>query len=276
MKDLMLMSTHSGVGKNFVLTGLVRLLKRVGISVSPFKGFSVDEYTCALAEDVELAFAQVLQSIAAQVPIEPCQSPLIAVFGNDPHVRLLGRRKQIDGNPIEFFNREYNECCAVVQESLAYLRQMTDSVIIEGAGSPSEPALQSLDIPNLFVARSSRPVILLMTETYWGGGFAHLKGTFDLLPEDVRQLVKGFILNKALISGRKNTFADNVKWLEDATEVPVISVIPPFERVTIPSEQLLHPITFRELVDLTGGIDEHANLLSGCLDVNAIVELISE
>jgi adenosylcobyric acid synthase len=275
MKDLMLMSTHSGVGKNFILTGLVRLLIKRGLCVSPFKGCAIDEFTYVLSSDLAISFGQAMQCAAADIEPEPAHSPLVAVLGEEPHVRLLGRKTVIDGNPIAFISREYDHCLELVRNSFEYLKSKYDLVLIEGAGSPSEPGLQELDIPNVAVARFARPVIIIMTEMYWGGGFAHLKGTFDLLPKDIQPFVCGFILNKAFVSGSASTFLDCIRRLEDLTQVPVIAVVPPFGRVTIPSEQILHPVNSADLEGLSFGLDEHATALAEFLDVEKIMNLIS-
>ncbi len=65
-----------------------------------------------------------------------------------------------------------------------------DLVIIEGAGSPAEINLAPQDYVNLGSARWARDLgplnSLLVTDIDRGGAFAHLFGTWALLPEDLR------------------------------------------------------------------------------------------
>ena len=82
--------------------------------------------------------------------------------------------------------------CAALDE----LRAENDVVVIEGAGSPAEINLQDSDIVNMRVALHCNAACLLVTDIDRGGAFAHLYGTWALLPEDERALIKGFVLNK--------------------------------------------------------------------------------
>ena len=68
--------------------------------------------------------------------------------------------------------------------------------MIEGAGSPAEINLMASDIVNLRVARHADARCLLVTDIDRGGAFAHLYGTWALLPEADRALLRGFVLNK--------------------------------------------------------------------------------
>ena len=69
-------------------------------------------------------------------------------------------------------------------------------VVIEGAGSPAEINLAASDIVNMRVARHADARCLLVTDIDRGGAFAHLYGTWALLPEADRKLIAGFVLNK--------------------------------------------------------------------------------
>ena len=69
-------------------------------------------------------------------------------------------------------------------------------IVIEGAGSPAEINLQSSDVVNLRVARHADAACLLVSDIDRGGAFAHLYGTWALMPEDDRRRLKGFVLNR--------------------------------------------------------------------------------
>ncbi len=72
-----------------------------------------------------------------------------------------------------------------------------DVVVIEGAGSPAEINLQrQRHRQHARRAALPRPRCLLVTDIDRGGAFAHLYGTWALLPEAERALIKGFVLNK--------------------------------------------------------------------------------
>ena len=70
-----------------------------------------------------------------------------------------------------------------IAQALDELRAENDVVVIEGAGSPAEINLMASDIVNLRVARHADARCLLVTDIDRGGAFAHLYGTWALLPE---------------------------------------------------------------------------------------------
>jgi adenosylcobyric acid synthase len=84
----------------------------------------------------------------------------------------------------------------VIAQALDDLMAENDVVVIEGAGSPAEINLHASDIVNMRVALHSNAACLLVTDIDRGGAFAHLYGTWALLPENERALIKGFVLNK--------------------------------------------------------------------------------
>jgi adenosylcobyric acid synthase len=69
-------------------------------------------------------------------------------------------------------------------------------VLIEGAGSPAEINLRGCDLANMRTASAARAQVVLVVDIDRGGAFAHLYGTWALLPHAERDLVCGFVLNK--------------------------------------------------------------------------------
>jgi adenosylcobyric acid synthase len=72
-----------------------------------------------------------------------------------------------------------------ITAALNALRAEHDVVVIEGAGSPAEINLADCDVVNLRVARHCNAACLLVTDIDRGGAFAHLYGTWALLPEEI-------------------------------------------------------------------------------------------
>ncbi|MDR2328454.1 MAG: cobyric acid synthase, partial [Comamonas sp.] len=99
-----------------------------------------------------------------------------------------------------------------------------DVVVIEGAGSPAEINLHSSDVVNMRVARHCDAHCLLVSDIDRGGAFAHLYGTWALLPPEEQALIKGFVLNK--FRGDAALLAPAPQMLQDKTGVPTVACIP--------------------------------------------------
>jgi adenosylcobyric acid synthase len=80
------------------------------------------------------------------------------------------------------------------------------------------------DFVNLRTAREARAACLLVSDIDRGGAFAHLYGTWALLPEEERALIDGFVLNK--FRGDEALLAPGPQMLQDLTGVPVVATIP--------------------------------------------------
>ena len=112
----------------------------------------------------------------------------------------------------------------MVLEALADLRRRYDVVICEGAGSPAEINLLDHDIVNLRVARDAGIPAIVVGDINPGGVFAALYGTVELLPDDLRRCVHGFIINK--LRGDPSLLLDGCQQLQGRTGLPVLGVLP--------------------------------------------------
>ncbi|MEG0976210.1 MAG: cobyric acid synthase, partial [Comamonas sp.] len=111
-----------------------------------------------------------------------------------------------------------------IAQALDDLRAENDVVVIEGAGSPAEINLHSSDVVNMRVAKHCNAHCLLVSDIDRGGAFAHLYGTWALLPEDEQKLIRGFVLNK--FRGDASLLAPAPQMLQDRTGVPTVACIP--------------------------------------------------
>lgn len=70
-----------------------------------------------------------------------------------------------------------------------------DVILIEGAGSPAETNLWPSDIVNMAVADLADSPVALIADIDRGGAFAHLFGTWALLPQPWQRRIEAFVLN---------------------------------------------------------------------------------
>jgi adenosylcobyric acid synthase len=111
-----------------------------------------------------------------------------------------------------------------VLEALERLRARFDVVVMEGAGSPAEINLLEHDIVNLSVAEAVGAPAVVVGDIDRGGVFAALYGTHALLPDHLRRLVRGFVINK--FRGDPALLASGLAALESRTGVPTLGVLP--------------------------------------------------
>ncbi len=182
----------------------------------------------------EIGSAQYFQALAAGVEPDVRMNPLLLKPEADTRsqVVLLGR---VDHELSQMPWRGRSErVWPHICDALDALRRSFDVVVIEGAGSPAEINLHASDIVNMRVARHVQASCLLVTDIDRGGAFAHLYGTWALLPEDEQALIKGFVFNK--FRGDASLLAPGPEMLEERTGVPLVATLPMWWHHGLPEE----------------------------------------
>jgi adenosylcobyric acid synthase len=231
---LMIQGTSSSVGKSLLTAALCRIFARRGVRVAPFKAQNMSNNAAVCADGAEIGRAQAVQAVAAGVAPTADMNPVLLKPEADSRsqVIVLGRHWQT--LRASGFYRRKEELWPVVTAALDRLRAAHELVVIEGAGSPAELNLRSLDIVNMAVARHARAPVLLAGDIDRGGIFAQLLGTLWLLEPDERALVRGLVVNK--FRGDRALFADGVRILEERGGVPVLGVVPYLPALAIAEE----------------------------------------
>ena len=236
-KCIMVLGTTSGAGKSWLTTALCRYYARQGLKVAPFKAQNMSNNARVVASDHgagEIGSAQYFQSLAANAVPDVRMNPLLLKPERDTHsqVVLMGQVS------AELTALPWRSRSLVVWPQIAAaldaLRAENDVVVIEGAGSPAEINLSSSDIVNMRVALHCQAQCLLVTDIDRGGAFAHLYGTWALLPKNERALIKGFVLNK--FRGDAALLAPAPQMLQDLTGVPTVATLPMWWQHGLPEE----------------------------------------
>ena len=236
-KCVMVLGTTSGAGKSWLATALCRHYARQGLKVAPFKAQNMSNnarvVSCEMGQG-EIGSAQYFQALAARAVPAVRMNPLLLKPERDTHsqVVLMG---QVDD---ALSNMPWRERSAfvwpVIVKALDELIAENDVLVIEGAGSPAEINLHASDIVNMRVALHCNAACLLVTDIDRGGAFAHLYGTWALLPEPERALIKGYVLNK--FRGDAALLAPAPQMLQDLTGVPTVAVLPMWWQHGLPEE----------------------------------------
>ncbi len=225
---LMVLGTTSGAGKSWLTTALCRHYARQGLKVAPFKAQNMSNNARVVAGPGgrwgEIGSAQYFQALAARATPEVRMNPVLLKPEADTRsqVVLLG---EVDRELTDLPWRGRSErVWPHVTQALDVLRAEHDVVVIEGAGSPAEINLHASDIVNMRVARHASARCLLVTDIDRGGAFAHLYGTWALLPPEERALIQGFVLNK--FRGDASLLAPAPQMLQELTGVPTVATLP--------------------------------------------------
>ena len=179
---LMVQGASSSVGKSLLTAALCRIFARKGVRVAPFKAQNMSNNAAVCADGAEIGRAQAVQAAAAGIEPTADMNPVLLKPEADSRsqVIVLGRpwrtlrARQLlppQGRALAGRHRPPWTGCG----------PLTSLVLIEGAGSPAELNLASVDIVNMAVARHARAPVLLVGDIDRGGIFAQLLGTLWLL-----------------------------------------------------------------------------------------------
>jgi adenosylcobyric acid synthase len=234
---VMVLGTSSGAGKSWLTTALCRWYARQGLKVAPFKAQNMSNNARVVASHNglgEVGSAQYFQALAANAEPDVRMNPLLLKPEADTRsqVVLLGEvHHELSNTP---WHDRSEKVWPHIAASLDALRSENDVVVIEGAGSPAEINLMSSDIVNLRVARHADARCLLVTDIDKGGAFAHLYGTWALLPPEDQMRISGFVLNK--FRGDASLLAPAPEMLQERTGVPTVGVLPMWWQHGLPEE----------------------------------------
>lgn len=238
MPSLMIGGTTSSAGKSLITAAFCRILARRGYDVTPFKAQNMSLNSYVTKKGKEIAIAQAYQAFAAGIePDERMNPVLLKPKGNFVSQLVVMGEAIGDVDSRWYYKGKVEWLRKVIEEAYTSLAEEYDYVIIEGAGGMAEINLYDQDLANIHIARFAKPDIVIVGDIDRGGVFASLFGTYTLLPEDIRKIVKGFVINR--LRGREDVLYSGVKRLEELTGIPVLGIIP-YLRYSFPSEDSLN------------------------------------
>jgi adenosylcobyric acid synthase len=233
-RPLMIQGTGSFVGKSILVAGLCRLLKQDGYRVAPFKAQNMALNSFVTPEGGEMGRAQVMQAEAAGLEPHVDMNPILLKPNTDIGAQVIIHGKVHGNLNAEEYHRFKKAALSSVMESYERLARKYQVIIIEGAGSPAEINLRDGDIANMGIAEKVDAPVLLVGDIDKGGVFASLVGTLELLSEDERRRIKGFIINK--FRGDPGLLRPGLEFLEKRTGLPILGVLPYLKDLRLPEE----------------------------------------
>jgi len=234
--SVLVLGTASHVGKSTTVAAICRCLIRRGIRVAPFKAQNMSLNSYVTPDGGEIGMAQAMQACAAKVSPHTDMNPVLLKPKGDCISQVVLCGKPYKDVHITEYYRETSELLLRAVESYRRLMSQYGQVVAEGAGGAAEINLYDRDIANTQLARSLQVPVILVADIERGGVFAQVIGTISLLPDDIRPLVKGIIINK--FRGDPSIFLPGIQKIEELTGIPVLGVVPHFS-IPLPSEDSL-------------------------------------
>ena len=233
---LMVQGTMSNAGKSFVVAGLCRIFKQDGFSVAPFKSQNMALNSFVTKEGLEMGRAQVMQAEAAGVELSVFMNPILLKPSSDVGSQVIVNGEvlgNMSARDYFSFKKQLVPCIKAAYERLSNEHEI---IVIEGAGSPAEINLKENDIVNMGMARIADSPVILVADIDRGGVFAQILGTVELLDDEEKKRIKGFVINK--FRGDPSLLTSGIKIIEEKTGVPCLGTLP-YIRIQLDDEDSL-------------------------------------
>ncbi|HWQ19515.1 MAG TPA: cobyric acid synthase [Methanotrichaceae archaeon] len=230
---IVVLGTTSHSGKSTLVAALCRLISNRGLRVSPFKSQNMSLNSWVTENGSEIGIAQAVQAWAARAQPSEYMNPILLKPKGDRTSQIIVLGRPVADSSAEEYYRHIDELKGTVDRSVRELEKDYDYIVVEGAGGAAEINLYDRDLANIYIARHLQAPVILVGDIERGGVFASLYGTVQLLPPDIRPLVKGLVINK--FRGDPAILEPGLAELEKLTGVPVLGVMPYLD-LDLPSE----------------------------------------
>lgn len=229
--------TSSDAGKSLITTGLCRAYSRRGLVVAPFKSQNMSNNSMVCLDGSEIGRAQYLQAQAAGVEASSLHNPVLLKPGSDRQAHVVVRGRPAGVLEAGQYATGRASLAAAAYDAYTQLASTVELVIAEGAGSPAEVNLREGDYVNMGLAQRFSLPVLVVGDIDRGGTLAALYGTWALLEESDRDLIKAFCINK--FRGDESVLRPGLEMVTARTGVPFVGVLPWLEDVWLDSEDAL-------------------------------------
>lgn len=235
MSGILVLGTSSGAGKTTFCAMLCRYLSKRGMDPVPFKGLNLSLNSYATQDGGEIGIGQAFQAWSAGVEPETDMNPVLLKPSGSGRIQLV-----LNGKPAADIDKERPmDRPAAMREAVKAYRRLESKhgvVVCEGSGSPVELNIMDGDIANVGMMRSVGMPTILVGDIERGGVFAALYGTWRLLPDEVRPMVRGFVINR--FRGEASILQSGIERIEELTGMRCLGVLP-YADLRFPEEDSL-------------------------------------
>jgi adenosylcobyric acid synthase len=220
---IIFLGTSSGAGKTTISALYCRYLRTKGINVAPFKASNLSLNSYVTKSGKEIGMGQAFQAWASGIePTEDMNPVLLKPSGNSSIQLIIRGEPFMDITNNAPMNREM--VMRKVEESYDKLIEEFDAVVCEGSGSPTELNLMDRDLANIGMLKARSIPAILIGDIERGGVFAAIYGTWKLIPDEQKPLLKGFIINR--FRGESSILKSGIDRIEELTGMKCIGVLP--------------------------------------------------
>jgi adenosylcobyric acid synthase len=265
---IMFVGTSSNAGKTFISALFCRYLRSRMIMVSPFKAFNLSSMTFTTDDGLEMGVGQALQAWASDIRPNVKMNPIV-VKAMDGKLSLI-----VDGSASDMIGRP--EMMSHSLKMFDELCEMYDAVVVEGSGSPAEINLRDTDIANAAIASARNIPMVLIGDIEKGGVFAGIYGTWRLMKDSDRELMKGFIINKYY--GDPDILKSGIGRIEELTGMKCFGVLP-YMHVDLPEEDTYEKRCDHGAEDIdafVAALDDALLSIGGRIDMEGLLRVASE
>jgi len=137
MPAIMIQGAGSNVGKSLIVAGLIRAMRRRGLSVAPFKPQNMSNNAAVTVDGGEIGRAQALQALAAGLEPHTDMNPVLLKPESEVGAQVVVQGRRVATVKARDYAALKPSLMAPVLESFGRLRSAHDLVVVEGAGSPA-------------------------------------------------------------------------------------------------------------------------------------------
>lgn len=231
---IMFQGTGSNAGKSVLAAAMCRILRQDGYDVAPFKAQNMSLNSFVTPEGGEMGRAQVVQAQACRLDPDVRMNPVLLKPNSDTGSQIILHGKVAGNMHFRDYAEKRKSLFETIKGTYDELSSEHEVMVLEGAGSPAEINLKADDIVNMNMARHAEAPVLMVGDIDRGGVFASFVGTMELLTEQERARVAGFVINR--FRGDASLLDSALEYTRSHTGVPILGVVPFLPQLGLPEE----------------------------------------
>ena len=257
---LMLWGTSSNAGKTTLSAGICRYLARKGRSVAPYKASNLSLNSWVTESGAEIGIGQAIQAWACRIEPEAEMNPILLKPAGKGVIQYV-----VDGSIYPDGIPDYGKKLEIACRAYDRISSRYDDIICEGSGSPAEVNMTGRDVANIGIVRERPMSVVLVSDIERGGVFAAIYGTWLLIPEDIRPMMKGYIINR--FRGEASILKSAIDRIDELTGMRCLGILP-YRNIILPEEDSVSSKSS------SGGYDDIRKAYDDSLE--ALADLVEE